>query len=218
MARNTLSNKGPKKSGRKIGDKELKSASGSNRPLILALGGFTVVAIAVISVLALTSAGSGGGDAENFTANDQGLIPTGETVPEFSGENVNGGGNVSLGGGEGDATMLVFFASWCPHCQNEAPVISELESEYEGLDVVMAGIDGQQGDDAEAVRQFVETYDIESPAIYQPELGGEYNVPGYPTVYVLNGEDEVVGAHSGEAPRGGIRGLDRRGSRLTNSQ
>jgi thiol-disulfide isomerase/thioredoxin len=198
MARNTLSDKGPKKkSGRKIGDKELKEASGSNRPLVLALAGFTVVAIVVIALLAVVSAGSGG-DAENFTPNDQGLIPVGEKVPEFSGENVNGGGNVSLGG---EATMLVFFASWCPHCQNEAPVISELESQYEGLDVIMAGVDGQQGDDAEAVRQFVETYDIESPAIYQPALGEEYNVRGFPTVYVLNGEDEVVGAHSGEAPR-----------------
>ncbi|CAN5530760.1 hypothetical protein BH20ACT10_BH20ACT10_10550 [soil metagenome] len=76
MARNTLSNKGPKKSGRKIGDKELKSASGSNRPLILALGGFTVVAIAVISVLALTSAGSGGGDAEKGAATPRTSPPT----------------------------------------------------------------------------------------------------------------------------------------------
>jgi thiol-disulfide isomerase/thioredoxin len=197
MARNTLSNKGPKKSGRKVGDKELKSASGSNRAIVLALAGFTAIAVAVIAVIAVTNAGSG--DAENFTANDQGLIPTGETAPEFSGENVNGGGNVTLGGGE--ATMLVFFASWCPSCQREAPVISELEEQYEGLEVVMAGVDADQGDDSEAVRQFVETYDIESPAIYQPELGSEYNVQGYPTVYVLNGENEVVGAHAGEAPR-----------------
>ncbi len=204
MARNTLSNKGPKKSGRRIGDKELKAASGSNRPLILALAGFTAVAIVVIALLAVMSAG--GGDAENFTANDQGLIPVGEKAPDFSAENVNGGGNISLNSGDGDATMLVFFASWCPHCQNEAPVISELENQYEGLDVVMAGIDGNQGDDAEAVRRFVETYDIESPALYQPELGGEYNVSGFPTVYVLNGEDEVVGAHSGEAPRAVFEG------------
>lgn len=203
MARNTLSNKGPKKSGRKIGDKELKAASGSNRPLILALAGFTAIAIIVIALLAVLNTG-GGGDAENFTPNNQGLIPVGETAPDFTAENVNGGGNISLGGG--DATMLVFFASWCPHCQNEAPVISELESQYDGLNVVMAGIDGEQGDDPEAVRQFVETYDIESPALYQPELGAEYNVSGYPTVYVLNEDNEVVGAHSGEAPRAVFEG------------
>ncbi|MGH3087016.1 MAG: TlpA family protein disulfide reductase [Rubrobacteraceae bacterium] len=199
MARNTLSSKDPRKSGRKIGDKELKAASGGNRTLVLALAGFTAIAILVIAALAVFST-TGGGDAENFTANNQGLISTGEQVPNFTGENVNGGGNVSLNGDQ-DATMLVFFASWCPHCQREAPVISELESQYDGLKVIMAGIDGTQGDDAEAVRRFVEEYDIESPAMYQPELGSPYNVQGYPTVYVLNEDDEVVGAHSGEAPR-----------------
>lgn len=192
MARNTLSKKDPKKSGRRIGDKELKAASASNRPLILALVGFTADAV-------LAAASIRSGEAENFTANNKGLIPIGDRAPDFSGENVNGGG-------DGGATMLVFFASWCPHCQDEAPVISDLESEYEGLDVVMAGIDGDQGDDPEAVRRFVEEYDIESPAIYQPELGDEYNVSGCPTVYVLNGEDEVVESHSGEATRAVFEG------------
>jgi thiol-disulfide isomerase/thioredoxin len=28
--------------------------------------------------------------------------------------------------------MLVFFATWCPHYQDEAPIMSELEGEYGG--------------------------------------------------------------------------------------
>ena len=40
-----------------------------------------------------------------------------------------------------------------------------------------------------------------SPAVYDPALGPEYGVSGYPTTYVLDGENRVVGAHSGEAPR-----------------
>ena len=95
--------------------------------------------------------------------------------------------------------MLVFFATWCPHCQREAPTISELEGQYDDLNVVMVGIDGE--DDAAKVRQFVEEYDIEGPAVYDPSLGTRYGVSGYPTVYVLNGTGKVVGAHSGEAPR-----------------
>jgi thiol-disulfide isomerase/thioredoxin len=95
--------------------------------------------------------------------------------------------------------MLVFFATWCPHCQREAPVLSELESQYDGLRMIMVGIDGE--DNPHKVREFVERYDIESPAVYEPSLGTEYRVSGYPTVYVLNEDNEVIGAHSGEAPR-----------------
>ena len=119
-------------------------------------------------------------------------------LPAFTAERV-GGGRVSVGEGEAEATMLVFFATWCPHCQDEAPVMSELESQYEGLQMVMVGIDGE--DNPEKVQQFIEEYDIESPAVYDPALGPEYGVSGYPATYVLDGENRVVGAHSGEAPR-----------------
>ena len=57
------------------------------------------------------------------------------------------------------------------------------------------GTDGQ--DDPEKVREFVDRYDIESPAVYQPSLGSTYQVSGYPTTYVLDGEGEIVAAHSG---------------------
>ena len=95
--------------------------------------------------------------------------------------------------------MLVFFATWCPPCNNEAPIISELEEQYDGLNVVMVGIDGE--DDAGKVRQFVRPYDIGSPAVYEPSLGQTYEVASYPTTYVLGGGGEVVATHSGEAPK-----------------
>jgi hypothetical protein len=53
-------------------------------------------------------------------------------------------------------------------------------------------------DDSEKVREFVESYGIEGPATYGLSLGETYRVSGYPTVYVLNGEGEIVAAHWGE--------------------
>jgi thiol-disulfide isomerase/thioredoxin len=155
---------------------------------------FVILAIAAFAVLSAT----GGGDARSFTPNDQGLLPVGSQAPGFTAETV-GGGEVSVGEGDGEATMLVFFATWCPHCNDEAPIISELEGQYEDLRVVMVGIDDR--DDPGKVREFVERYGIEGPATYQPSLGDTYEVSGYPTTYVLNDEGGVVAAHSGGAPR-----------------
>ena len=174
-----------------------KGSSGANRTVMLGLAGFTALVIVVIAALAVFSA-TGGGSTGNFTPNNEGLIPVGEKAPGFTAETV-GGGSVSVGDGEAGATMLVFFATWCPHCQREAPVMSELESQYDDLQLVMAGIDAE--DNPDKVRQFAEEYDIESPAVYEPLLGSEYGVSGYPTVYVLDENNKVVGAHSGEAPR-----------------
>jgi thiol-disulfide isomerase/thioredoxin len=175
-----------------------KDSSGGNRTLGLVLAGVTALVIAVIAAVAVFSTLGGGGGTQNFTPNDEGLIPVGEKVPPFTASTVDGG-SVSVGGQNDQATMLVFFATWCPHCQKEAPVISELEGQYDGLKVVMIGIDGR--DDPGKVGNFVEEYDIESPAVYEPSLGQKYGVSGYPTVYVLDGSGEVVGAHTGEAPR-----------------
>jgi thiol-disulfide isomerase/thioredoxin len=174
-----------------------KGSSGANRTVMLGLAGFTALVIVVIAALAVFSA-TGGGSTGNFTPNNEGLIPVGEKAPGFTAETV-GGGSVSVGDGEAGATMLVFFATWCPHCQREAPVMSELESQYDDLQLVMVGIDAQ--DNPDKMRQFAEEYDIESPAVYEPLLGSEYGVSGYPTVYVLDENNKVVGAHSGEAPR-----------------
>jgi thiol-disulfide isomerase/thioredoxin len=172
-------------------------SSGANRTIMLVLAGFTALVIVVIAALAVFGA-TGDAGAGNFTPNDEGLIPVGQKAPGFTTETV-GGGNVSVGEGGAQATMLVFFATWCPHCQDEAPVMSELESQYDGLRMVMVGIDAE--DNPDKVQQFIEEYDIESPAVYEPALGSDYGVSGYPTTYVLDGENRVVGAHSGEAPR-----------------
>lgn len=184
MTRSTPSDKGP---GR------------SNRGVVLALAGFTALAIVVIAVVAVLST-TGGGAAEGFTPNDQGLLEVGTRAPDFTAETVDGSG-VSLYGGDYDATMLVFFATWCPHCQNEAPIISEMEEEYENLRIIMVGVDSSQGDNPQEVREFVDEYDISSPAIYEPSLGAEYQITGYPTVYFIDGSGEIVAANSGEAPR-----------------
>ena len=135
----------------------------------------------------------------------------GSYAPDFSAGTVDSD-SVSLGGG-GGATMLVFFATWCPHCQDESPIISGLEGEYgDLLRVIMARIDAE--DDPAKVREFVENYGIEGPAIYDPSLGETYRVSGYPTVYVLNGAGRSSSPTRARPPggaavplRGGALGL-----------
>lgn len=181
------------------------SATPSSRTVVLILAGATAFAVLAVAVLAILNT-TGSGDTGSFTPNDRGLLPVGSQAPSFTAEEIRSGEEVSVGGGseagaanEARATMLVFFATWCPHCNKEASTISELESEYGDLRVIMVGIDGQ--DDPQKVRDFVEEYDIESPAVYQPSLGETFRISGYSTSYVLNENDEIVAAHSGEAPK-----------------
>lgn len=177
-------------------------ASGDNRGIVLALAGFTAVAILVIAAFAvLTTTGSE--NEENFTPSTEGLIPVGSEAPEFTAETIDGG-SVSAGGANTGPTLLMFFWSDCPACNEEAPIVADLESRYEDLNVVTIGID--QRDEPEDIRGFVENYGIESPAVYEPSVGETYNVSAYPTIYVIDGQGEIVGANIGLTPEGVLEG------------
>ncbi len=195
MTRNTLSKKDLR---------DLRKAAGvpsrGNWTLLL-LAGLTALAILAIAGFAfLVTAGSD----NNFTSNARGLLPVGSQAPDFT-VNAVDGGSVSLGDAKGkEATMLVLFASWCPHCNKQAPVISDLEGEYEDLRVIMLGIDRR--DNPEKAQEFVKHYGIEGPTAYEPSLGTIYQVSGYPTIYVIDRNREIVAAHSGEASKDVLEG------------
>jgi peroxiredoxin len=166
--------------------------------LLASLTAFVILAIVGSALLSTV------GNDDNLTSNTRGLLPVGSQAPDFTAETVDGG-SISLGDAGGkEATMLVFFASWCPHCNKETPIISDLEGEYGDLRVVMIGIDGQ--DDSEKVQEFVNRYSIEGPATYDPSLAPTYQVSGYPTIYVLDSNSYIVATHSGEAPKGVLEG------------
>ena len=206
MARNTTSGKRPDKAS----DKKLPS---ENRGLMLALAGFTALLILVVAAVAIFSTINTGQSAQNdqnFTPSRQGLLSIGSQAPNFTVKTIDGG-NASLGGKNKSATLLVLFASWCPHCQAEAPTISSLEKKYPDLRVMMVSIPDvktgwEQGDDPQNVRKFVNTYDIKGPAAYDPAVGREYKVSGTPTIYVLDKNDKIVASNSGETPAGVLEG------------
>lgn len=207
MSRSTsVREEGKKRSliGGKAARKSPSGGSGRRRTTLL-LAAITVLAILAIGAFSyLMAGGSGGEDNNDFTPNNKDLLPVGAQAPDFNATTVDGS-DVSLGdtGGK-DATMLVFFATWCPHCNKEAPIISELADSHQDLRVIMVGIDGQ--DNPDKVQAFVEKYGIEAPAVYDPSLGSPYKVWGYPTVYVLDQDQKVVAANAGETPQDVLEG------------
>jgi len=191
--------------GGKAARKSPSGGSGRRRTTLL-LAAITALAILAIGAFSYLMAGgsSAGEDNSTFTPNNKDLLPIGSQAPNFNATTVDGS-DVSLGdtGGK-DATMLVFFATWCPHCNKEAPIISELADSHQDLRVIMVGIDGQ--DNPDKVQAFVEKYGIEAPAVYDPSLGSPYKVWGYPTVYVLDKDQTVVAANAGETPQDVLEG------------
>jgi peroxiredoxin len=102
------------------------------------------------------------------------------------------GNPVSLAELRGKAVWINFFASWCPPCQGETPILRDLSERYkhEGLEVVAVSVQETTSDD---VRAYAERYQLPYTIGFD-ESGHafhQYRVYALPTQFFLD-ENGVI--------------------------
>ena len=119
-----------------------------------------------------------------------GVGPSGSTIPATTLD----GRAITLAGLRGKVVWVDFWASWCPPCQAETPVLRDLyeRDRGRGLEVVAVSVQESTADD---VRRYVATYALPYPVI--ADLSGAvfraWRVYGLPTQVILD-RDGVIRA------------------------
>jgi thiol-disulfide isomerase/thioredoxin len=102
------------------------------------------------------------------------------------------GNTVRLADLRGKGVWLNFWASWCPPCQAETPVLRDLAERYEDEGLVVIGISVQETT-AGDVGRYAERYQL--GYTIAPDLSGHiyrlYRPPGLPT-QIFIGPDGAV--------------------------
>ena len=107
---------------------------------------------------------------------------------------------VSTAQWKGKVVILVFWATWCPPCRAEIPMLVHLQNLYKDkLEVVGVSVD--EATPAE-VKGFVRQMGMNYPVVMADErLVEEYGgVPALPTAFVINPDGKVVQKHVGLLP------------------
>lgn len=110
---------------------------------------------------------------------------------EFTLENLKGE-KVSLKDFQGKKVVLLnFFATWCPSCREEIPILNKLYPEYKGRNVEFIGIDLRES--KEKVSAFVKKLKISYPVLLdlKGEVGNLYKV-GYIPLNVIIDQNGVI--------------------------
>lgn len=145
-----------------------------SRVLVAAVG---TVAVAVIVVLGIAMT-RGIGDDDVGRADSELSAGVDFDLSSFDGS------RFVLSEHSGEPTFVYFWASWCPPCEQEAPLIQELWPEYEARGYTFVGIN--IWDAEEPARAFIERHGITFPVVFDDgKTGLDYGVYGLPEAFFL---------------------------------
>jgi thiol-disulfide isomerase/thioredoxin len=102
--------------------------------------------------------------------------------------------------------FLEVFASWCPHCQHEVPIIDALAKQYAGRVAFVGvsgspyGIDGSSPENQADIDAWIQKLGVTYPIAFDPDLkvANAYLQGGYPTVVLIDAGKTVRYVQSGE--------------------
>ncbi len=96
------------------------------------------------------------------------------------------GGTLTLQALRGKVVVLNFWATWCPPCKSEMPLLQRWYRSVQGKGVVVLGVDQQEGrkDVASFVRQVRVTYPIALDT--DGVASAQFDVAGLPTTLVID--------------------------------
>jgi cytochrome c biogenesis protein CcmG, thiol:disulfide interchange protein DsbE len=103
--------------------------------------------------------------------------------------------------------FLEVFATWCPHCQHEVPVVNRLYHAYRarvdfvGVSGSQTAMDGVSESSQADVLDWVQRFHVEYPVAYDPLLNVAtlYLQGGFPTYAIVGRNKKVDYLNSGEA-------------------
>ena len=129
----------------------------------------------------------------------------GAAAPDFSAK-ASDGSTITKADMLGKPTLMVFFASWCPHCQAEAPKLKALAEANPDLKLVFLGVG--YNDTQKGIWDFQSKFSLPVPTYDDGgKAAGVYGVTSYPTLVSVDKSGIIRDRDTGEVTQDRLNSL-----------
>lgn len=129
----------------------------------------------------------------------------GDLAPDFVLPSIDGAVR-KLSNHRGKVVLVNLWATWCPPCIEELPVLDELKARYGDKGLVVLGVAGDE--EVEKVREFLAHSPVQFEVLLDTKgvIGTQYGITGYPESFFVDRQgrlrDKIIGPlpHKGREP------------------
>lgn len=121
-------------------------------------------------------------------------LAIGKTAPNFTATDINGN-LINLNEINAEKTILVFWASWCPHCLEVMPVLREYynSTSREELEIIAISVDEFEKEFSEAVISHnLNWTNIAELKGWNGEIITQYGINATPSIFILDKEKKIL--------------------------
>lgn len=138
---------------------------------------------------------------------EMGGLEVGTEAPSFQGKTLTGE-TFSISDLRGKVVLLDFWATWCGPCVAAIPSIQKISEEFAGKGLVVIGINEDRGNTT-LVSDFVEKNKITFEHVMDADgsIASLYEVPGFPTTVLIDGEGKVLAFEVGFKGEDALRAM-----------
>ena len=130
--------------------------------------------------------------AEVLVDTPEGLAP-GFQLPDVTCQ------TVSLAESSGRVRLIDFWATWCPPCREEIPMLNELNREFKDQGLTILAISDERSG---IVRDFAQEAGMDYTNLIDPgDVGQAYRVVGLPTAFLIDRDGRIVDTYVGPKSR-----------------
>jgi thiol-disulfide isomerase/thioredoxin len=126
----------------------------------------------------------------------------GDLAPEFVLQSIAGTSR-KLSNYRGKVVLVNLWATWCPPCVAELPILDQLTAKYADQGFVVLAVAADE--DTQAVRDFLARSPVKSEVLLDPNgaIGTQYGITGYPETFFVDRQGRLQEKIIGPLPHEG---------------